>query len=347
MVQPPPDDAGGLFGGRRRGVLPVVATLIVAVLALKVLKPSGRTTPPADVREPDRAVPDEPPSAVTAGFFNTLRGSILSSIPALSALTFVIVAVKVFRASGMEATTTVSIVNSADVVTLLKGVILTLLPGFLAAVAAASLWWWADAVPAADVRGDPGLAARALLSPQAGFAWAMVTMTFFTVSWPIFLFLLVPALYVTVALARRSRARRQDQPPFPRMRRWVKGLAGTAAALAVGFLTLAPSVWLPLRTITIVPGHAVTANGKQLPSQFAAYVLDSDDAGASLLLARPRAVVQVGPRDIEPARPLCVTPEARTRFFYLRLSQVLGIDPDNHSPYPQCPELDSQSIFGT
>jgi hypothetical protein len=346
MVQPPPDEAGRFLTGPRRSVLSTVAALVVAILAVKVLKPAGRTAP-AEEREPDREIPAAAPSDAAAGFFTTLRGSLLSSIPALSALTFVIVAVKVFRASGMEATTTVAIVNSADVVTLLKGVILTLLPGFLAAVAAAALWWWADAMPADDVRGDPEVATRALLSPQAGFAWAMVTMTFFTISWPIFLFLLVPALYVTVVLVRRSRPRRPDRPPFPHVRRWLKGLAGTAAALAIGFLTLAPSVWVPLRTITIVPGHAVVANGKQMPPQFAAYVLDSNESGASLLLARPRAVVQVGPEDIASLRPLCVTPEARTRFFYLRLSQVLGIDPDNHSPYPLCPELDSQSIFGS
>jgi hypothetical protein len=66
---------------------------------------------------------DEPkpkPDPVTS-FFDTLRGAILSGIPALTALVFVVVAVKVFRASFMETTTTVSIISNADPFQLLKG----------------------------------------------------------------------------------------------------------------------------------------------------------------------------------------------------------------------------------
>jgi len=87
----------------------------------------------------DGRAPEPKPDPVV-GFFDTLRGAILSSIPALSALVFVVVAVKVFRASYMETTTTVSIVSNADPFQLLKGVILTLLPGFLAALVAAAVW---------------------------------------------------------------------------------------------------------------------------------------------------------------------------------------------------------------
>src|SRR6266550_2031207 len=90
--------------------------------------------------------------------FVRLQSGVLTSIPALSALIFVVVAIN----------------STADVVALLKGVILTLLPGFIAAVTAASLWWWAGVLPGAagaepapapGEREDPqGAARRALLS---------------------------------------------------------------------------------------------------------------------------------------------------------------------------------------
>jgi len=137
-----------------------------------------------------------------AGFFDTLRRAALTSIPVLSALVFVIVSIKVFRASMMETTTTVAIVSSANAIALLKGVILTLLPGFLAGLAALAIWWWAGVLPErldeANVRRD---AAKALGSAQAVFAWAMLVMAFFTVWWPVFLILVAPVLAITVALA--------------------------------------------------------------------------------------------------------------------------------------------------
>ena len=136
-----------------------------------------------------------------ASFFDTLRGAILASIPALSALVFVVVAVKVFRASYMETTTTVSIVSNADPFQLLKGIILTLLPGFLAALVAAAVWWWGGILPARlDESEAPADARRGLFSPQAVWAWAMAITAFFTIWWPVFLLLLVPVLATTGAL---------------------------------------------------------------------------------------------------------------------------------------------------
>jgi hypothetical protein len=172
----------------------------------------------------------------------------------------------------------------------------------------------------------------------------MLTVAFFTVSWPIFLALLIPVGYVAVVLLPGRAA--YDQRVRSRCAMALKGAGGAVAAVALGFLALAPMVWLPLRTVTVVPGQVVSANGKEMPDQFAAYVLSSGKEGASLLLADPRAVISVGPGTIEDTMPLCVPPESPTRIFFLRASQMLGLDPDNHSPYPKCPELDSQSIFG-
>lgn len=287
------------------------------------------------------AAQQSPAGGAAQDFFSTLRGSVIASIPALTAIVFVIVSVKVFRVSGMEATTTVAIVSSADVLDLLKGVILTMLPGFLTALTAVAMWWWADSLPSGDIEGPRPRAM--LFSSQAVFVWAMLVTTFFTVSWPMFIALLPPVGYAIWMLARRSRF---DGEARVRCRLALKGVGGTVAGLAIGFLALAPTVWLPLRTITVVPGEVVYANGREMPGQFAAYVLSSGEDGANLLLAEPRAVVSVGPGTIEDTQPLCVTPEAPTRVFYLRLSQILRLDADHHSPYPECPELDYQTIFG-
>jgi hypothetical protein len=278
----------------------------------------------------------------SADFFTTLRGSVVTSIPALSALVFVIVAVKVFRVSGMETTTTVAIVSTADTVALLKGVTLTMLPGFLTGVTAAAMWWWADALPET---ADGSQGARVVLtSPQSAFALAMLATSFFTVSWPIFVALAFPCGYVVWVLERRGS--RYDAEMRGRLQRVLKGFGGVVATVAVGTLTLAPMVWLPLRTITVAEGAVVTANGKAMPGQFAAYVMNADDKSVDLLLAKPRVVISVEPAAVTANRPLCVTPEAPTRVFYLRASQLLGIDDDDHSPYPECPDLDYQTIFG-
>jgi hypothetical protein len=279
----------------------------------------------------------------TPSFFDALRGGVMSSIPALSALVFVIVSVKVYRASGQEATTTVAIVASADSVALLKGVILTLLPGFLAGLTAASMWWWAGVLPAQPA-DRPGAARAALRSPQAVLVGALVVMAFYTIPWTVFLGLFLPVAGAAFVLVRESRGRELRATAHLRSALRTFGLG--AAAVSIGFLTLSPSVWLPLRTITVAPEHSVTFNGHRLPSKFAAYVLSRDDHDASLLLADPRAVLQVSSRSIERVMPLCVPPESSARWLFLRLSQVLRVDPDPHSPYDACPALRPQGVFG-
>lgn len=283
--------------------------------------------------------PSDPPTAHgDIRFFDTLRGAIFSSIPALSVLIFVIAAIKVFRVSGMEATTTVAIVSAADPLQLLKGVVLTLLPGFLTAVSAVALWWWADAIPVSRIAVRRDNASAGLLTPQAGLAWSMIGVTFFTVSWPLFVLLLLPAATVTIVLVRNLRVAASPNRMLVRLRLWLKGLSGLAAVLAVGFLALSPALWVPLRTIAIAPGQEVLVNDHALPSRFAAYILSQTADDYSLLLAKPRAVVLIAKNRIEPYPPLCVVPEAPTRIFYLRPSQIVGLDVDDHSPYQICPE---------
>lgn len=174
-------------------------------------------------------------------FFETLRGGLLTSIPALSALVFVIVTIKVFRASVMETTTTVAIVSTADAVALLKGVILTLLPGFLAGLTAISIWWWAGVLPDRTNGSHPRqTAGRALLAPQAAFAWAMTVTAFFTVWWPVFLILLVPVLATTGTLLPQSLGHHRSGAARGRWR--TVALWAAAPAVAITALLVAKAV---------------------------------------------------------------------------------------------------------
>ncbi len=265
--------------------------------------------------------------------FETFRTRALASVPALSMLTFVIVAVKVFRASGMETSTTVAIVSTADVIALLKGVVLTLLPGFLAAVVAASIWFWAGALPEqADKEGSK----RAILNGDFALSWALVVVGFFTISWPIFLAFFLPMLFCTALLAGRWFGTLTAKPSH-RMRISLRAFAATSAALSIGFLTLSPTVWLPLRAVHVLPGRTIELNGHPLPGQFGAYVLTQDDKGASLLLERERAVVEVGPHVVADDPPICIPPPSSARRWFLRASQIIGIEKDRGSPYPVCP----------
>ncbi len=335
-----------------------------------------------------------------AGFFDSIRGAIFTSIPALAALVFVIVSVKVFRASRMETTTTVAIVSNADDFQLLKGIVLTLLPGFLAGLTAAAIWWWAAVLPERlEGPGARAEAERALFSPQAVWAWAMIVMAFFTIWWPVFLVLFVPMVAATGALipvalgasgvSRRTVAlvrgavavaalalviaaaagslswaslaivlvplivtpeavlfglRPRARGTLP-LRRTLKVFGLVAAAVFIGLLTLAPTVWLPLRTVTF-NGPPPTLKNGQLPREVAAYVLSSDEKGSSLLLDNPRAVVDVTRAQVERKMPLCVPPESKLRVLTTRASQVVGIDEDPHSPYDTCPQIEQRLLGG-
>jgi hypothetical protein len=342
------------------------------------------------VVEPGRT---EERQADEKSLFDTLRIAIVAGLPALSGLVFVVIAVKVFRASLMETTTTVAIVSNADAVALLKGVILTLLPGFLAGLTAATIWWWGGVLPSRlDMADAKQAIGRALFCAQSFCAWAFAIIAFFTIWWPVFLLLAFPVLATTAALALQYWGPRTPTPalrvllalalagvtaaviglqerlglswaglvvipvlfaavitpivlssrrfdavvPLRRPLR-VFGLVG--AAVFIGILTLEPSVWLPLRAITVQDDKQVLLKGKPLKKRFAAYVLSQDKDTVSLFLEHPRAVVQVPPSKLWKAMPLCVPPPSKWRVVTLRASQVLRADKDPGTPYQVCPGM--------
>lgn len=388
--------SSGTLSAALRRTLPAGVALLVAAVVARLLvsqsKPAVTTTAPPS--EPSDAAKTDSPASPSS-FLETVRGTVLSSLPTVSALTFVVVAVKVFRAANMETSTTVAIVSNADVVALLKGVVLTLLPGLLAGIVAATVSWWGASLPTTE---EPGAARKALFNARAVLAWSLLVVAFYTISWPVFDALFLPTALMTGWLLGRGwhvggehhwRGRRLlamlllgtvlaiasvplpvhgtrvwqwfvlVQLPVTVAVGWVVGrgwvwsgvewsprlqavlptLGSLAAVGSIGYLTLAPTVWLPLRAITTVPGKTVTVNGTKLPSAFAAFVLSDDKTGVSLLLDTPRAVVSLPPGTVSANPPICIPPIAQNRILLIRASQLFHFDPDHHSPYQVCPGM--------
>jgi hypothetical protein len=142
----------------------------------------------AATRSRRHAAADKPARAGSSDSLqDVVKTAVLSGLPIVAALTFVAVTIKVFRVARMETATTVAIVSSADPVVLLKGVIVSLLPGFLAGMIALGVWQWATAMPAYGFTVQDGR--RALSGPRAGLLATLLIIGFFTV--PSFAYLLI------------------------------------------------------------------------------------------------------------------------------------------------------------
>jgi hypothetical protein len=268
-------------------------------------------------------------------FFDTLRGSLLTSIPALSVLTFIVVAVKVFRVAGEETSTTVAIVSQADDLELLKDVILTLLPGFLAAGVAATVSWWAGDIPE---QWDKPAARKALTASSTGVCWVLVVLAMVTISWPFFIALAAPFVSANGWLLGVAIGRMGSPSKHVAVLRGLRILAGATAGALLVYLAVSSAVWLPQRAVTVADQQPpVMVKGKAQPNTFTAYVLHNDKDGTSLLMSSPRAVVDLAPGQIEPRPPICVPKSSSTRWVFLRLPQVLHIEKDHGSPYVTCP----------
>jgi hypothetical protein len=280
-------------------------------------------------------------------FLGTLGGIVLTSVPVVTTVVFFAVTLKVFRVANMDTATTVAVVSEADVVALLKGVVLTLLPGFLAALVSLSIWWWADELPTANLE-HPAVAASGRRSTQARKAAALnnprfvlvlgcLTVAFFTLPWTVFLVFLLPvaAVVTLMLLQARGRALRVRGA-----RELVRAAALLMAVAMVGTLALSPTVWLPVRAVQLKEGAKVELYDQQVSGLVAAYVLSRDKDRTTLLLDSPRAVVDVATDQVEPDAPLCISEPSPLRPYFVRASQALGWDADPGSPYLRCPTED-------
>lgn len=273
-----------------------------------------------------------------------VSASILSSIPLLTSVLFFAAAVKVFRAANMETATTVAVVSSADVVALLKGVILTLLPGFLAALTAAVIWWWSADLPASTVERADRMSAQqwrnvksafSLGNPRFCVVLGALVVAFFTLPWTVFLIFAMVVVGAWLVLRQQSLGR------WTQIRTVRTGLRAGGLLLAltmIGTLALSSTVWLPIRLVELRPGFSVSLRSQVVRGQIAAYVLDSAPGQrTSLLLDKPRAVIDIPTDQFLPYPQLCITPPSPHRWLFLRASQRIGLDKDFGSPYALCP----------
>lgn len=271
-------------------------------------------------------------------FLGTLTGAVISSIPVVSTIVFLAVAIRVFRVANMETVTTASVVGESDLIALLKGMVLTLLPGILAAIVSAAIWWWAGDIPApAKGESSDGLRDSSQLAPLLNPRFALVlvclAIAFFTLPWTALVVFLIPVVAVVILLIARSCG-------WSGGIRWARPVLRTSglvlACVIIGSVVMRPTVWLPVRLVEFRDGYAVTLQDREVSGRVKAYVLSETDAQVSLLLDDPRAVVQVPADQIAPNPPLCVAAPASNRWMFVRASQVLGLDPDPGSPYIRC-----------
>lgn len=289
-----------------------------------------------------------------------VREALWTGIPVTSVLLFVAVAIKVFRAAHMETSTAVAIVKSADVVALSKGVVVTLLPGFLASLIALAVWLWVRAMPSEKKSSNQNEeessyqseeefsnqrekefskqdASQALIGPNADLLWVVLAIGFFTVPFVVFLLIFLPVAVLALILMVRLRKPSLWQSVFKHTRTSMVVLSLLTAVASTGWLAISSDVWLPLRTITISDSHSITVGDKVIEHRVAAYILDSDADQTTLLVDEPRAVVTVSTASIEPNPPICIPAPSHLRWLLVRTSQKVGLEDDYPSPYPRCP----------
>jgi hypothetical protein len=275
-----------------------------------------------------------PEPSERAALTQLVRSALTLGLPLLSVITFVAVAIKVFRASHMETSTTVAVVGAADVVLLLKGVVLSLLPGFLAGLIAIAVWLWSSGFPRNSC--TPETARRLLRAPEAVALWSLLVVGFFTVPFFAYVLILLPVLFAVVALISRGVFKRETSASIGL---WASIVPATSLVVALGsvlYLALSPEVWLPVRQIDIVPGSTISIGTATYSKHVSAYVLDEDKDTISLLIEHPRAVVSVPRTAIEPRPAICIPPPGSLRWLLLRTSQRVGLEGDYPSPYPHC-----------
>jgi hypothetical protein len=168
--------------------------------------------------------------------------------------------------------------------------------------------------------------------------WMLIAIAFFTISWPVFLAFFIPVTIAALLVLRRLRSHTGGIGAPGRMKMAVRTFGVSAALLSTFWLALSPQVWLPLRIVSVQPGQTVEVGGQPVASPFSAYVLNTTDKTTSLLLDKPRAVVEVPSSTIQPNPPLCVPRPSPLRWLFLRASQMVHLDHDYGSPYVRCPD---------
>ena len=258
-----------------------------------------------------------------------------TAIPIVSAIAFIAAALKVFRAAGMETSTTVAILSSTDDIELLKGVLVGLLPGFFTGLLALAIWDWSRHLPA---DGFPRESLRESLAGRRAVAVAiLLAIGYFTISLLPYALIFLVTLSLYLAVLTRLWTTSEQGSPLLRWRAIVVVTSLFTAVASVLVLAVATDVWLPLRDVKIVNGNSITIGTVVVRHQVAAYVLESDDKTTTLLLNSPRAVVTVDTEILEKNPAICIPERHGGRSVLQRPSQWIGPDGQFESPYETCP----------
>ena len=267
--------------------------------------------------------------------WRALGSALWTAIPVASTVAFVAAALKVFRAAGMETSTTVAILSSADDIQLLKGVLVTLLPGFFTGLLALAIWEWARDLPSTEY--TPTTLRNSLVGPRPIAVLILLIIGYFTISVIVWVWIFLAALSLYCAVLSRL-FKPSPQKALPHWRTVVVALSSVASVTAVLVLALSSEVWLPLRDVRVVQGHSIVVGTVVVRRHVAAYVLSSDAKTTTLLLDSPRAVVTINTDVIEKNPQICIPTRRGSRTILQRPSQWLGPDGDFVPPYEVCPQ---------
>jgi hypothetical protein len=265
-----------------------------------------------------------PPAGPTGQKPPGFQSWILTNLATLSVLSFLLVAIKVFRISDMETSTALAVVTSADTASVIRGVLIALLPAFLAALIATFLLW----------------RSRAMIH-QAAFpiprwvAWVLFALSLFIVATVAFAGLLVLFL-VMLGLIRWYLRRREDRPrgAMPGLRLVSLVSFGLALYFMATFALERTSLWVPEEKVRFAAADLTTQTFPRLayPREdtrsvtFVGYVIKAEEGSTVMLTeSKPGAVrVLVRIPAVPLRRVICLPDPPSNAWIYRRPIQVLG-----------------------
>lgn len=264
-----------------------------------------------------------PPDAETGGPSPTFQKWLFTNFATISVLSFLLVAIKVFRVSDMETSTALAVITSADTASVIRGVLMSLLPAFVAALIASFLYW----------RSESLIRAQAFPIPR-WVAWTLLALALFIVA--TLAFILLAALFLaTLWLVRRYVTPSEGNRPrslWLQAVRWASFVF--AVYFAVTFALERTSLWVPEERVRFAAADLARQAFPQLAyprertdsNTFIGYVLKQGDGATVLLTESKPGAVRVFVRI--PANPVrrsvCLADPPSNAWYYRRPIQVLG-----------------------
>ena len=250
-----------------------------------------------------------------------LQTWIRSNLGTISVLSFLLVALKVFRVSDMETSTALAVITTADTGAVIRGVLISLLPAFVAVLIASYAWW----------RSQAAIKGRAF-PLRDWVAWLLFALSLFIVATVAFVVLL--ALFLLMLQLIRTYGRGGAERRFGAL----QAASFLSAALALYFMgTFAlerTSLWVPEERVAFSPKDlagqvfppGAYPNRNSSSTTFIGYVLREGSETTPMLVESERGAVRVFIK--VPGKPVsrtvCLADPPSSSWFYRRPIQVLG-----------------------